>query len=107
MARASRQQSQSVVLATLVVAALVPTLGAITNFIQARASATTLQKVEVAVNSKSDAAAAQIKELIQANKELANKVAVLEERRRPVNEVSTLHTLTDEQFKLLLKQKEK
>lgn len=103
MASQKLHQSQTVVLVTLLIAAFVPTLGAINNYIQSKSAAATLQKVETSVNSKSDAAISQIRDLIAANKELANKVAVLEERLRPVNEGNTLHALTDEQFKLLMK----
>lgn len=101
-----RNQNQSVVLATLVIAALVPTFGAITNYIQSRSMSQTVQETHRMVNSKSDDQIAQIKELIAANKELATKVATLEERLRPINTDNSVHTLTDEQFKILLKRKE-
>lgn len=101
-----RNQNQSVVLATLVIAALVPTFGAITNYIQSRSMSQTVQETHRLVNSKSDDQIVQIKELIAANKELATKVAILEERLRPASEEKSVHTLTDDQFKRLLKRKE-
>lgn len=101
-----RSQSQSVVLVTLVIAALVPTLGAITSFIQSRALAVTVKETHTLVNSRSEAQIEQIKQLVQANKDLANKVAVLEERLSPINGDKTRHVLTDEQFNLLLNRKE-
>ena len=101
-----RPQSQSVVLATLVLAAFVPTIGAITNCIQSRALAVTVQQTHTLVNSRSESQITQIKDLIQANKDLANKVAVLEERLKPVNTGVPAYTLTDQQFNLLQKRKE-
>lgn len=101
-----RTQGQSVVLATLVIAALVPTFGAITNYIQSRSMSQTVQETHKLVNSKSDAQITQIKELIAANKELTTKVAILEERLRPVNTDSPPRVLTEEQFQRLLNRKE-
>jgi len=99
------KQNTNVVITTLILAAFIPTLSSIATYIQSRASAATVEKVHELVNSKSDAQTAQIKELIQANKDLASKLAVLEERLRPIPESTKTTTLTDEQLNRLINRK--